>query len=107
MRDESIFYDCDLFYLGCLRFCFMFLIWGEFNKVVIYWNLYKIRFSYNVEFFFGWLDLFYYVFVWINVIDYLIEVDLDDIKVIDGVCCDKISFIYCLEECIELIDIIM
>ena len=39
--------------------------------------------------------------------DYWTEVDLDDIDVIDGVCCDRKSPTYCLEECRELIDIIM
>lgn len=39
--------------------------------------------------------------------DYWTEVDVDDIDVIDGVCCDGKSPTYCLEECRELIDIIM
>lgn len=107
MRDESIFYDRDPLHLGCLRFCFMPLIQGELNKVAIHWNLHKIRPSHNVESSSGRPDLLYYVPAWTNATDYLTEVDLDDIKVIDGVCCDKTSPTYCLEECIELIDIIM
>lgn len=83
------------------------LIQGELNKVAIHWNLHKIRPSHNVESSSGRPDLLYYVPAWTNATDYLTEVDLDDIKLIDGVCCDKTSPTYCLEECIELIDIIM
>ena len=107
MRDKGIFCDHDPIHLECLRFCFMPLIQGELNKVAIHWNLHKIRPSHNVESSSGRPDLLYYVPAWTNATDYLTEVDLDDIKVIDGVCCDKTSPTYCLEECIELIDIIM
>ena len=83
------------------------LIQGELNKVAIHWNLHKIRPSHNVGSPSGRPDVLYYVPAWTNATDYRTEVDLDDIDVIDGVCCDRTSPIYCLEECRELIDIIM
>ena len=107
MRDEGIFCDDDPIHLECLRFCFMPLIRGELNKVATHWNLHKIRPSHNVESPSGRPGVLYYVPAWTNAADYLTAVDLDDIDVIEGVCCDRASPTDCLEECRELIDIIM
>ena len=73
------------------------LIQGEVNKVAIHWNLHKTRPSHNVESPSGRPVVLYYVPAWINATDYRTEVDLDDIDVIDGVCCDRTSPTYCLE----------
>ena len=99
MIGESIFCCHDPIHLKCLRFCFMPLIQGELNKVAIHWNLHKIRPSHKVESPSGRPDLLYYVPAWTNATDYRTEVDLDDIDVTDGVCCDRTSPTYRLEEC--------
>ena len=107
MRDEGIFCDHDPIHLECLRFCFMPLIQGEQNKVATHWNLHKIRPLHNVESPSGRPDVLYYVPAWTNATDFLTEVDQDDIDVIEGVCCDRASPTYCLEESRVLIDIIL
>lgn len=107
MRDEGIICDHDPIHLECLRFCFMPSIQGELNKVATHWNLHKIRPLHHEESPSGRPDVLYYVPAWTNATDYLTEVDQDDIDVIDGVCCNRASPTYCLEESRELIDIIM
>ena len=79
----------------------MLLTQGVLKKVATRWNLHKIRPSFNVESPSGRPDVFYYVPTWTNATDYRTEVDLDDIDVIDGACCDRTSPTYCLEECRE------
>lgn len=105
-RDEGIFCDHDTVQVECLRFCFMPMIQGELNKVATHWNLHMIRPLHNVESPSCRPDVLYYVPAWTNATDYRTEVDLDDIDVIDGVCCDRTSPTYCLEECGELIEIL-
>ena len=107
MRDEGVFRDHDPIHVECLRFCFMPLIQEELHKVAKHWNLLSIRPSHNVESPSGRPDVLYFVPTWTNTRDYITEVDLDDVDVVEDICCDRTSPTHCSEDCRELVDIIM
>ena len=107
MRDEGVFRDHDPIHVECLRFCFMPLIQEELHKVAKHWNLHNIRPSHNVESPSGRPDVLYFVPTWTNTRDYITEVDLDDVDVVEDICCDRTSPTHCSEDCRELVDIIM
>ena len=107
MRDEGVFCDHDPIHIDCLRFCFMPLMQQELHTVAKQWNLHNIRPSHNAESPSGRPDILYFVPSWTDTRDYMTEVDLDDIDIIEDVCCDRTSPTHCSDECRELVDIIM
>ena len=73
----------------------MLLIQQKPHTVAKQWNLNNTRPSHNAESPSGRPNILYFVPSWTDTRDYMTEVDLDDIAIVEDVCCDRTSSTHC------------
>ena len=107
LRDAGVFDDSNDFQMECLKFCYMNVIQRELNGVVRHWNLHRIRLSTNAESPPGRPDILYFNPETTNTLNYVVQVEQEDIDVAHEMYCKQPQEEGCLPEFIELAYLIM
>jgi len=88
LRDSGLYND-DVIHRECLKFCFMDLIQSELHRVVLEWNVHRIRPSTNLESPSGKPDILYFLPELTGAQHYGIPIDMDEIEIAEFMCAER------------------
>ena len=88
LRDSGLYND-DVIHRECLKFCFMDLIQSELHRVVLEWNVHRIRPSTNLESPSGKPDILYFLPELTGAQYYGIPIDMDEIEIAEFMCAER------------------
>lgn len=91
LRDSGLYNDDNVIHRECLKFCFMDLIKSELHRVVLEWNVHRIRPSTNLESPSGKPDLLYFLPELTGVQDYCTPIDMDEIEIAERMCAERLQ----------------
>lgn len=86
LRDSGLYNDDNVIHRECLKFCFMDLIQSELHRVVLEWNVHRIRPSTNLESPSGKPNILYFLPELTDAQDYCTLIDMDDIDIAEYMC---------------------
>ena len=89
LRHSGLYNDKNVIHRECLKYCFMDLMQEELHRVVLEWNVHRIRPSANLESPFGKPDILYFLPEMKGAQDYSTLIDIDQIEIADHMCATR------------------
>ena len=86
LRDSGLYNDENVIRRECLKFCFMDLMQEELHRVVLEWNVHRIRPSTNLESPPGKPDILYLLPELKGAQDYSTPINVDEIEIAEDMC---------------------
>ena len=80
LRDSGLYNDENVIHRECVKLCFMDLMQEELHRVVLEWNVHRIRPSTNLESPSGKPDILYFLPELKGAQDYSTPIDVDELK---------------------------
>ena len=107
LRDSGLYNDKNVIHRECLKFCFMDLMQEELHRVVLEWNVHRIRPSANLESPSEKPDILYFLPELKGAQDYSTLIDVDKIEIADQMCATQLQAKGCCPAFKDLGEMIM
>lgn len=107
LRDSGFYNDDNVIHRECLKFCFMDLMQEELHRVVLEWNIHRIRPSTNLESPSGKPDILYFLPELKGAQGYSTPIDVDEIEIAEDMCATRPQAKGCCPAFKDLAEMIM